>query len=94
MTSGEVGFWRVSGAGAAFGCKLMRVDMDEVEMSTFVGTDVVKPRMVRWMRSRGKSGFEGLEVKGVKIIYRVRGRDAGMKEAGGIIVNSSNNNKK
>ena len=41
MTDSKMGLWRVSGSGAGFGGELVRVDMEEVEMSTFVCWDVV-----------------------------------------------------
>ena len=46
MTCCEMGCGRVSGTMAGFGGKLMRADMEEVEIATFVGRDVVKPQMI------------------------------------------------
>ena len=89
----KVGFWRVRGAGAGFGGKLVQADMEEVEIATFVGREVVKPRMIRWMRSRGEGGFEGLEVKGGKINGCVQVRDAGMEKAVGVVLDSRRSRK-
>ena len=67
MTGSEMGFWRVGRAGTGFLGKLMGVDMKEMKMTTFKGGDVIEPRVVGRMGSRGDGRFECLEVEGGKI---------------------------
>ena len=41
--------------------------MEEMKVAAFESRDVVKPGVVRGMGSRWEGGFEGVEIKGVKI---------------------------
>ena len=68
------------GTRISCGRELVRVDMKEMEMPTFICSDVVEPRVVGGMGGRGESGFEGLEVEGGEINDGGRGRDTGTEE--------------
>ena len=67
MTRSKMGLRWVGRARASFGGKLVGVDMNEVEVSTFEGRDVAEPRVVRGMGRWGEGRFEGLKVKRGKI---------------------------
>lgn len=71
----------------------MRVDMEEVEMVGFKGSDVVEPRGIGWVGEGGDSGLEGLEIESVEINDLCRGGDAGLEEPVSVVLDRGGGRK-